>query len=71
MRVWRGRVMEVFIDGVLWRTSWHPVNGVAGWFIAAFLVLVPTALITLVLRLDLHRRLRAWHRIRLLRLVRR
>jgi hypothetical protein len=44
---------------------------VAGWFIAAFLVLIPTVLITLMLRLDLHRRLRAWHRIRSLRLIRR
>jgi hypothetical protein len=32
------------------------------WFAWAFLALAPTALLTLVLRLDLHRRFFAWRR---------
>lgn len=71
VRVWRGRVTEVVVDGVDWRTFWHPLNGVAGWFLVALIALVPSVVVTLVLRLDLHRRWLAWHRLTWPRLLRR
>jgi hypothetical protein len=63
VRVWRGRVTEVVVAGVSWRTFWHPLNGVAGWSLAALIALAPSLVLTLVLRLDLHRRWLAWHRL--------